>query len=103
MSTLVSTGVGIILKEILTQSQIDTMKNKLLCLFNSKNNLIFASNQKGTISKLFNKFTLLSFFFASVGFGVYYYYYHRRNYKKKKDKNESHRFFERLNGLISKS
>ncbi|KAK6588236.1 hypothetical protein RS030_6819 [Cryptosporidium xiaoi] len=103
MTTLVGTGFGIILREILTQPQIDTLKNKLFYLLDSKSNLIFPNNRKGVILKLFNKFTLLSLLFISTGFGIYYYYYHCHNYRKKKDKNENHKFFGKLNGLINKN
>lgn len=87
MTTLLSTGFALLVKELFASQSIELLKDKLIENIDIKSAQILNKDIKNkNISKISNKFILFSILLLSGGFG---YYYYKRVHKKSNKKDVS--------------
>lgn len=100
MTTLLSTSLALLIKELFTSQSIEILKDKLLENIDIKSTQIIDKDIKNkSISKFFNKFVLFSLLLLSGGFG---YYYYKKIYKKSNKKDSTNKTYNFFGDIFSK-
>ncbi|KAH8585282.1 uncharacterized protein ELE39_002215 [Cryptosporidium sp. chipmunk genotype I] len=101
MSSLISTGFSLLIKELFSNKSIDILKDKILENIDIKSaQILNKSIKKKNVSKLFNRFLFFSFLFLSTGLG--YYYYYTRIYKKQTKKDPNYKAYNLFGDVFNK-